>query len=640
MSSIHARTPPPRPLGASETLETLTHWKTTFKTFYKRDEAYRHFIKETTVWDPAAADGNYGQAAEGETGLKRTAADMKEDLVDLLSTLAGYLPHSYLTNKLVSGTKGWKDVWNVIYDHYGVQVSSESLLDFESMHKQPGETHRQFYERLLQHVAQHLAPANVKVEQVRNTVADTLSISLMNMTALQWLRKTHHDLIEIVRTEYSVELRDNVQLAELVPRIALNIDSLLKRYNKGVTSNQISSHDHEVVDDATINKTWGSGSKYSFQGNRDGAGRGQPSHGGPAANTGRGSGRGVGGGRGGQSRRQNGPFCPGCYYLSQQLGTTIHFRHTPADCPRKAITVKMLQMEDSEYFEDDNAEESFVGKIQTHFEEIFSTDKNDFQTHKMKENMNPITMNINVNVGSVSEDSANLSNVPIKKSGNSPSHLPQNIDISDKSANLSAMEAAVNKLQERHTSWSQNGVRKENSPMVFVTVKNKPTVATIDEGSEINCLDESFAAKTGILYIPTLCTATAAGSNDMKLAGQTIEDIHMKVEGASRIISWKLGKMVVVKNLGVDALIGEPGKADNQIVTIAHKKVIKVLDDMGKTVALPYWPKNRNPDFNYAPCKAIKTEVIFPNQSFEYQLPPTMQQESVINISPIRSYVV
>ena len=120
MSSLHARTPPPRPLGASETLETLTHLKTTFKTFYKRNEAYKYFIKETTEWDPDAADGNYNQTAEGEAGLKRTVADMKEDLVDLLSTLAGYLPHSYLTNKIVSGTKGWKDVWNVIYDHYGV----------------------------------------------------------------------------------------------------------------------------------------------------------------------------------------------------------------------------------------------------------------------------------------------------------------------------------------------------------------------------------------------------------------------------------------------------------------------------------------------------------------------------------------
>ena len=67
--------------------------------------------------------------------LKRKKADMKEDLVDLLNTLAGYLPHSYLTDKILKSTKGWKDVWNVIHDHYGVQVTSESLLDFESLQK-------------------------------------------------------------------------------------------------------------------------------------------------------------------------------------------------------------------------------------------------------------------------------------------------------------------------------------------------------------------------------------------------------------------------------------------------------------------------------------------------------------------------
>ena len=65
MSSLHARTPPPRTLGPSETLETLTHWRTTFKTFYNKDEAYKYFIKKTTEWDPDAAGGNYNQAAEG-----------------------------------------------------------------------------------------------------------------------------------------------------------------------------------------------------------------------------------------------------------------------------------------------------------------------------------------------------------------------------------------------------------------------------------------------------------------------------------------------------------------------------------------------------------------------------------------------
>ena len=63
MSVLHARTPPPRQLGAKETLDTLTHWKTTFRTFYKRDGAYKHFMKEDTIWDPS--DDNYSQAAEG-----------------------------------------------------------------------------------------------------------------------------------------------------------------------------------------------------------------------------------------------------------------------------------------------------------------------------------------------------------------------------------------------------------------------------------------------------------------------------------------------------------------------------------------------------------------------------------------------
>ena len=125
--SSYMRTPPPRPLGAAETLESLTHWETTFRTFFKRDDAYKPLIRKTATWDPNAA--NYGQVAES-TGLKRTAAEVMEDLVDLLSTLAGFLHHSYLTDKLTKCTKNWTDVWHVIHEHYGVQVTSETLLDF------------------------------------------------------------------------------------------------------------------------------------------------------------------------------------------------------------------------------------------------------------------------------------------------------------------------------------------------------------------------------------------------------------------------------------------------------------------------------------------------------------------------------
>ena len=47
------RTPPPRQLTVNESLESLSHWRTTFRTFYKRDECYRLFFRSDFKWDPS-----------------------------------------------------------------------------------------------------------------------------------------------------------------------------------------------------------------------------------------------------------------------------------------------------------------------------------------------------------------------------------------------------------------------------------------------------------------------------------------------------------------------------------------------------------------------------------------------------------
>ena len=229
MTRNSSRTPPPCQLGSKESLESLTHWQTAFKTFYKRDDLYRRFFKVGFTWN--YDEINYGMV--NDDNAEYSAEDIAEDLTDLLNTLAGYLPFSYLTDKILKTTTCWKDVWAIVYDHYNVQINGESLLDFESIHKLEDETYRQYYEKLLQHVKQHLAPSGVKVETLVNTTADEMSISLMNLVAVQWLRKINPTLIDIVKTEYSTELRNTTQLADLVPRIAPNIDSLLTRYNSG-----------------------------------------------------------------------------------------------------------------------------------------------------------------------------------------------------------------------------------------------------------------------------------------------------------------------------------------------------------------------------------------------------------------------
>ena len=96
--------------------------------------------------------------------------------------------------------------------------------------------------------------------------------------------------------------------------------------------------------------------------------------------------------------------------------------------------------------------------------------------------------------------------------------------------------------------------------MVPVFVNGRFSLSTIDEGSEINCMDEGFAIRSNINFVPTVCMATAAGSTAMKLAGQTKENVIMAVQGTTKPVVWNLGNMVVVRNLGTNILIGEPGR--------------------------------------------------------------------------------
>ena len=68
-----------------------------------------------------------------------SAEDRKDALIDFLHNLAGFLPHSYLTSKLVENTKNLQDCWKIIEEHYNVQVTAETLLDFELIMKKPEE---------------------------------------------------------------------------------------------------------------------------------------------------------------------------------------------------------------------------------------------------------------------------------------------------------------------------------------------------------------------------------------------------------------------------------------------------------------------------------------------------------------------
>ena len=58
-----------RQLGAKETLESLTHWQNSFKTFYKQDDIYKRFFKPNMSWNCKAL--HYGFAPDDNEENRR-----------------------------------------------------------------------------------------------------------------------------------------------------------------------------------------------------------------------------------------------------------------------------------------------------------------------------------------------------------------------------------------------------------------------------------------------------------------------------------------------------------------------------------------------------------------------------------------
>ena len=183
----YVKFPPPRPLTKKETLDTLDHWRSQFRTFFKRDDTFRPFLSASFKWDPAQT--NFGFTNEtNEEGDVYDANEKAENFPDLLNVLSGFLPHSYLTSRISKDTKCWQDVWDIIYQHYNCKISSDSFLDFESLKKESDENYLQFYERLLQHTRLHLAPANAEVGTLKNNKND--SNSRLQLKMMKYWKKT------------------------------------------------------------------------------------------------------------------------------------------------------------------------------------------------------------------------------------------------------------------------------------------------------------------------------------------------------------------------------------------------------------------------------------------------------------------
>ena len=246
---------------------------------------------------------NYGFSSETD-GLKRSSTAKMDDCKDFLHMLATFLPHGYLTEKLVTTTTSFENAFEIILEHYGLLPSQESFLNLMSLNKETGESYRQFFERMMAHVRQHLqTQAGVNVDGA--TVprgGDKISVSHANLVALIWLQKIHPEMVNIVRTENSLELRENKPIAGLIPRISVNVDNLLSKYDKVGSVNYIQSGTDSCRQptDTMVARTF-----IKKQNKKE--------------------------------KDMKSLFCPGCYNLTKRNNAQVHCKHLPLECPRKAL---------------------------------------------------------------------------------------------------------------------------------------------------------------------------------------------------------------------------------------------------------------------------------------------------------------
>ena len=120
----------------------------------------------------------------------------------------------------------------------------------------------------------------------------------------------------------------------------------------------------------------------------------------------------------------------------------------------------------------------------------------------------------------------------------------------------------------------------------------------------------------------------------MQLAGQTKEVVSVRIKHVGFPIVLHLGKLIVVKNLGVELLLGEPAKIDNEIVTIPHKQLVEVTNMKGARIKLPYITKEESSDGKVFRCKSASQEVLYPKMSLKIKMPCHLGHVKFVAVTP------
>ena len=317
----------PRRLDNQESLQSLNHWRSVFRNFYRRCPYYGLFLLPSTTWD---SSHNRGFTTEESTGLKRDVETLAADLEGFLDCLGSYCPFDYVGEKLKNESTSISSVWDILYEIYDLEITTSNFLDYALMRKEPDESYRSYFNRLVGFVRKHLPKTEIKAEGITSqTTGETLSISLLDTIAIHWLITIDKKLVNIVKTEFASELKTK-RLCQMVKVIDPNIDDLLTRYN---TKDQISlvkvktepySNSVQQISQppaemsSLIQRIERLETTFNNKNFNKNAGR---------------------------SRKNN--QCTQCLFINKKLGSSLKTNHPSYMCRKQAISISLLELEDN-----------------------------------------------------------------------------------------------------------------------------------------------------------------------------------------------------------------------------------------------------------------------------------------------------
>ena len=130
------------------------------------------------------------------------------DLDGFLDCIGSYVPFDYVGEKLRNQSTGIDSAWEILYEIYDAEITTTNFLDYAVMTKEENETYRNYFNRLVGFVRQHLPKKAYTAEGVScPTDGEPLTIALLDAIAIHWLVSIDKRLVNIVKTEFATDLK-------------------------------------------------------------------------------------------------------------------------------------------------------------------------------------------------------------------------------------------------------------------------------------------------------------------------------------------------------------------------------------------------------------------------------------------------